>query len=61
MNRVLAVNYDDRFIRVEAGVTNLSVNGGGGGERLLLWARPLLSTCLHDRSNIATTPEARIA
>ena len=25
MNRVLAVNYDDRFIRVEAGVTNLSV------------------------------------
>ncbi|MCB2109695.1 MAG: FAD-binding protein [Defluviimonas sp.] len=27
MNRVLEVNYDDRFIRVEAGRTNLSVSG----------------------------------
>ena len=40
---------DGRELKVNEAKPQAPRNGGGGGERLLLWARPLLSTCLHDR------------
>ena len=38
MNAVLETDYDNRFIRVQAGRTNLSVTGRGGAGRFLLRA-----------------------
>ena len=36
MSGVIETNYDDRYIRVQTGRTNLSVTGGGGNRRVFL-------------------------
>jgi glycolate oxidase len=54
MNRVLDVNFADRTMRVEAGITNLAISGEVGPCRLLLRARSLEPARLHHRA--ATSP-----
>ncbi len=42
-------DYEDRFIRVEAGITNLGVSDADRGRRFLLRARPVEPARLRDR------------
>ena len=58
MNRVLAVNYDDRFIRVEAGVTNLSVTAVVAENGFFYAPDLFLNLPVRSEATLPTTPEA---
>ena len=49
MNRVLEVDFDNRTITVETGITNLAITDAVGGRGLLLRARSVEPARLHDR------------
>ena len=49
LNRILAIDYENRIARVEAGVTNINITNAVAGTRLLLRARPVEPARLHHR------------
>ena len=49
MNRILALDYENRTARVEAGITNLAISGAVSHEGLLLRPRPVEPARLHHR------------
>ena len=48
-NRILEIDFANRVVVVEPGVTNLAITAGGRARRLLLRARSVLADRLHHR------------
>ena len=48
-NRILDIDYDNRCVVAQPGVTNLGIEPGGRARRVLLRARPVEPDRLHDR------------
>ncbi len=48
-NRIREIDFENRVVVAEPGVTNLGDHQGGRGRRLLLRARPVLADRLHHR------------
>ena len=49
MNRILDIDYGNRFAVVQPGVTNIGITNAVSDEKLLLCARPVEPARLHDR------------
>ena len=49
MKRILEIDFDNAWMRVEPGVINLDVSQAAGAARLLLRARSVVAERLHDR------------